>query len=283
MKKVIYAVSFPKSGRTWIELMTAKVRSEITGEPIIGFLDRQRMNRKLKQGYDRRRNRLYGFLFQKKYNYLPADIIFSHGYKNSNICKGKFFPKKYYINQKIFLLVRDPRDVIVSYYKYEKFFHKRFDGDLSDFVRYSESNSNDYKVRYGIQAIINYMNAWIENKSMFNNLYIGYYEDFRKNTLLEFSKLCDYFELDASKEIIQRAVDFGGFENMRKIELSGEINWHGFNKHQIDKKNINVDELKTRKGKVGSYVDDLDQSDIEYINSILDEKLNDAYSIYKNN
>lgn len=281
MKKIIYAVSFPKSGRTWIELMTAKVRADITGEPIIGFLERQRISSKLRQGYKKRKNRLYGFLFSKKYHYLPTDIIFSHGYKNPEICKGKTFPENYYKNQNIFLLVRDPRDVIVSHYKYEKYFYKRFAGDLSEFIRYSEVNSNDYKVRYGIQAIINYMNAWIEHKSIFKNFYIGYYENFRKNTLLEFSRLCNYFELDASDKIIKEAVDFGSFENMRKIELRGEIDWHGFNNAKINKNNINVDELKTRKGKVGGYLDELKQFDIEYITSILHEKLNDVYSIYK--
>lgn len=123
---IFYFVSFPKSGRTWLELMMAKIYSDLTNKSVSDIL-----NRKIKS-FKRSSNK-------KKIPYIQ----FGHGYKNSNICLGNFFPVKYYQNKNIVLLVRDPRDIVVSFFHYSKYHYKNFEGNLSEFVNFDNKKVAD--------------------------------------------------------------------------------------------------------------------------------------------
>jgi len=251
---VVYAVSFPKSGRSWLEFMIAKIYADLLHIPIEWFL------KKKKTGGDN----------------LPR-ILFGHGYKNTTIAQGKNFPITYYKNKKIFLLVRDPRDVVVSHYYNEKYRSKNFNGTISEFIRfpYFNERTKSIKARYGIKPIINYMNAWITNSNIFRNLFIAYYEDIRLDVYGQFKIILNYIGVKVPEHFIHSAIDYGQFDNMRRVELNGKVNWHGFSTSNDERS------LKTRKGIVGGYQQELSPEDIDYINFEIEQNLDTFYHRYK--
>lgn len=147
-ENIVYFVSFPKSGRTWLQLMMARIYSDLTGHNVELFLGSDK---------DLLRNKV------KPYPFLRV----GHGYQNAGISQGDDFPQGYYTGKKVILMVRDPRDVVVSHYYHEKYHYNCFDGSISEFIRYkydkNQPDSGKRKARFGIIPIINYMNAWQKN------------------------------------------------------------------------------------------------------------------------
>lgn len=254
-----YFVSFPKSGRTWMELLFGKIISDLSGEDLNSVL-----NKKTQKRY-----------YKESKRSLPS-LIFGHGHKNGKMCQNNFFPKLFYWKEKIILLVRDPRDVLVSHYYYQKYNHNLFSGSISNFIRYDNSDNSiqGKQARYGVRAIINYMNTWVDNKNIFKNIKIIYFEDLKKDIFKEVKDICRFAGIECSDEIINKAIEYSSFENMRKIEESGELNWHGL-PNPKDKRG-----LKTRKGKVGGYKDEVSEDDQLFISEKLQE-LDDEFNRYK--
>lgn len=250
-EEIIYFISFPKSGRTWLEVMMAKTYSELTGEKISDTL-----NKNLKFYKNRFNN--------KKLPYIE----FGHGYKNAEICLGNYFPSNYYKNKKIILLVRDPRDIIISLFYHDKYFYDNFDGELNDFVTFNnEKNAyNSKSKRYGINAIINYLNAWIENKKYFKDFKIIFYENMKINTKFELENIFNFLKIEYDDLFIEKIISFGSFENMKKYEKTDELNWYGLKGSGAG--------AKIRKGKVGGYKNELNQKNIEFLNNSIKTNLN---------
>lgn len=220
----VYAVSFPKSGRTWLELMIAKLQSIISGRHILDYL-----------------------------NGRPR-IIFGHGINNHELCRG--IMPKCYRGKSVLLLVRDPRDIVVSHYYYIKYNKKNFNDSLSDFIRWPVDDT-----RWGIEAAINYVNTWLESRHKLKSFHVVKYENLHKNIYLELINICNFLNLKADKSQIRKAVEYASFSNMRIIEIMGELPWHGLNH-----KNGESRELKTRQGKIGGWREELNEEDKVYIN-----------------
>lgn len=258
----VYAVSFPKSGRTWIELMMAKIYELLTDYDVNALLNGRQFSR-----WNILRRVRYPFPF----------VRFGHGYMNAEICRGTYFPEAKYKGKKIFLLVRDPRDVVVSYYFYAKHHQGLFEGSLKEFIEYSPDSDNEhqYQYRFGINAPINYMNAWVKHSSLFAAFQVGYYVDFRQNTYSQLSRLCDFIGLPATPHMLTTAITYGSFENMRKLEMSNALNWHGLSGAK------DLKGLKTRRGVVGGYQSDLDDGLIKYLDTIINARLHPFFEKYK--
>lgn len=257
----VYAVSFPKSGRTWIELMVAKIYEELTGYNIEDILN----------------NRNTNYIDKRTGKRLPH-VFFSHGYQNIDICRGNYFPKEFYKNKKVFLLARDPRDVVVSHYYYMRWNKKVINCSLSDFVRFNFEDENikkDYFFRFGIKHIMNYMNAWISEASIFKDFYVAYYEDFKENVYDQMKKLLSFIEINVPEEVLAEAIEFGSFDSMRALEQERKINWHGI-KGSDDPRGA-----KVRKGRVGGYREELSKEDIDYMDEELQKDLHPYFKRYK--
>jgi len=256
---IVYFVSFPKSGRTWLRLMLAKIYSQITGVDFQLFLSPDK-------GLLKNQVKPYPFL------------VFGHGYQNSGIAQGKDFPEDYYKGAKIILMVRDPRDVVVSHYYHEKYYYKCYDGTVSEFIRYKyDANKPDpgkRKARFGIMPIINYMNSWQKNSHILDSSFLLTYEDMKNDTLSNLNELCAYLELPVKKELLNDVIEYCHFSNMRKLEEKNELDWKALDSSD------SIKGYKTRKGKAGGYIEELSNEDILYIEDLLFSKLNSAYSRY---
>lgn len=259
--------------------MVAKARSEITGIPIISFLNRSYMPKGLATIYNLIQTRGIGLLCRLIYRKWLPDIVFSHGYHNPHLCLKDYSPLQFYKNKKVFLLVRDPRDVLVSNYFYQKHRHQLFHGTPHEFLYCypKQQADNPKRPRYGLDAIINYMNAWVSCQNIFQDIYIAYYEEFKKDTRHELSKLCNYLELPTTDTLIDQVVEYGSFENMRHLEVSRALDWHGL----TPPSNMSGESgMKVRKGRVGGYNELFSQEDIEYMNKKIATELHPFFEKY---
>lgn len=222
--------SYPKSGRTWLRTILAKYLELQFGEP-------------------------FNIELHNTNNPKIPKIAFSHILFNVNM----------YRNKKSIFLFRDPRDVVVSYYHHLKKREKKFDGDISHFIR---------NKRYGFKRIIFFMNKILKKKENTKSLLVSY-ESLKKSTYSEIRRILLFLDLTISEKKLIESIRFSDFKNMKKMEMSEKFN-NGRLK-PLDKKDSNS--YKVRKGKIGSYKEELSNKDIIYLNKNMKE-LNSFYKIY---
>lgn len=255
--EVIWFVSFPKSGRTWIELMTAYAISSLSGLDIRETLD----------------NHPKSYRHHMTNELLPF-VSFSHGHNNFEICKGNTFPSEFYRGKRVVLLVRDPRDTIISNYYYQKWHHELFDGTVTDFIHYPYQMADDKASRYGIAPMINYMNAWIDNQPLFDDLYVLQYEDMKADIEATLVQYFEHIAMPMSQQLLDDTVAYGSFDNMRKLEESNELGWYALGGAGSEKG------FKTRKGKSGDYRQELSIEDIKFIDDYITTHLSPRFNSY---
>lgn len=239
-----YVLSYPKSGRTWLRVLLAK-----------SFALHFNIDRQIVFDPDETA-KLVGSRVPRLY--------FDHGESATNTllnsrARGKLFSRYRY--KKVILLVRDPRDVLVSYW-----FHrtKRLGEqyELSDFIRHS---------LWGIDRIIEFMNGWYNHMDLPASLLLVRYEDMQNDACKTLRSILQFLGLaNVSDAVYFEASEYASFNNMRRLSLNE------FRNIEILKsKNVNDTETyKVRRGKVGGYVDYLSTEDIKYLNDKIKRDLN---------
>lgn len=101
-------------------------------------------------------------------------------------------------------LIRDPRDVMVSYFHFKKDRKKQFRGDFSTFIR-------DH--RFGLVPWFEHYQSWHLNWD-----FVLQYEALRKDTLKEVRKLYSWLGVHVSSDSMKKAVQRSRLENVRKLE-----------------------------------------------------------------
>lgn len=228
-------VSFPKSGRTWFRVFLSSFFVHSYGSQY--SLD-------------------FAPIFKIKKD-VPR-IIFDHGghfdFGRKNIHKRI----ESRTGKRVVLLVRDPRDVVVSYfYEVTKRDGKelKWGGDMSSFIR--DEN-------FGIGQVISFMNEWYKHKDVFSDIYIVMYENLKLDPKKYFGEALQFMNLPGiSEEALKKAVDFSSFENMRKLE---EDDFYVDPRLRAREKG-NESTYKTRKGKIGGYKSALSKEDLAYVNT----------------
>jgi hypothetical protein len=182
--------------------------------------------------------------------------------------------KNRYKRSKVIFLVRDPRDVLISYYmectKRAIVYPDNPDktpfymGNISSFLR------DD---RFGLMKIISFYNIWEENKSVPKDFLLLRYEDMRKNVHEHFRKVLKFCGIPIDDNILDSVVEFSKFENMQKMERENALNTA-----RLRPGNVNdPDTYKVRKGEVGGYKSYFSNNDIDYLNRTIDENLSDYF------
>jgi len=130
-----------------------------------------------------------------------------------------------------------------------------YQGNISDYIRSEEG---------GLLTFLNYYKIWLEEKNKVKFFHFMKYEDIQQNPHEELKKLVEFLNIIVDKNMINDAVDFASFKNMHNLEKKDV-----FKDRILQPNNKNDPEsFKTRKGKVGGYVDYLDSKDIDYINNM---------------
>lgn len=222
----LYLVSFPKSGITWLMYLMANINLKMSGiERRATFLNVETLIPDIHATK------------QIKEEILPfpgCRIIKSHSTYNP-----------YY--NRIIYLVRDPRDVMVSYYHFAKNLNM-FNGDISGFIHSKE---------FGIELWCHHIESWFSD--IIASQYINFirYEDLKVDAGSILSHIYTLLGYELPESVLDHAVKNSTFDIMKKDE------------EYYSRLNLTLNpEFKfVRKGKAGSYKEELTDDDIQFINN----------------
>ena len=233
-----YIISYPKSGRTWLRVMLGKALCDHYG------LDERDLLR------TRRLTAASGL----------NPVEFRHD--GSSLTRGKHWSelsadKSEYREDRVALLVRDPKDVIVSSYFQATRRVGVYDGALSQFVRSG---------RFGIRKVVAFLKAWHVSRSVPREFVLLPYENMMHNAQDTLKTLLDFAGADeVAPSTIAGAVEFARFENMRKLEQKDSFQ----NDILRPADQRDPESFKVPRGKVGGYSEYLTEDDVRYIDSIV--------------
>ncbi len=236
-----YLISHPKCGRTWLRMQIGTVLHLHYDIPFDNKI-------------------MYLYNLTKNCDLLKTKVTHDDIYMEDEAVPYNRLldDKSHYRNQKIMFMVRDIKDVLVSYYfqitKREK---KEFEGSISDFIR---------DERFGAKKIITFYKNWEFNQDKVNDFLLVKYEEIHqspKQVLKECLKFLGLSSVDNKK--LDKAIEMSNFSNMKKLEAE---NFTPGGPLELRDKKDN-DSYKVRKGIIGDYQNHLSQEDIEYVDGLL--------------
>lgn len=188
----IFLVSYPRSGSTWLRFLIAnaikihcKIEREINFFTIQDIIPDIHISRNVHQKSP--------FAIP----YLPR-IIKSHCPYNP-----------YY--KRVIFLVRDPRDVMISYYHHLTANKSLpLDLTLSRFIRHR---------KYGVKRWIHHTKSWTSTRKKGRNIQLFTYENLYKDTGNNLSRIMELLGLKILKPDLEKAIQLSSKENMKKLEI----------------------------------------------------------------
>ena len=200
-----FLVSFPRSGNTWTRFLVCNL---INPDDPVNFAQ---LESRIPEIYDVTDRALRAFPRPR--------IIKSH----------ESFDPRY---KKIIYIVRDPRDVLISYYEFQ--LKRRViteECSLEEFVpRFMES---EFEPKTGSWR--DHVLSWIATRGGQSNFLLLRYEDMLANTQQESTKIASFLGLDPNPERIERAVGLSSVDRMRALEKEQSGQWKETKKTRQDK------------------------------------------------
>jgi hypothetical protein len=244
-----WIISFPKSGRTWLRVLLGKALCEELHLDETVMLDIDAMIRTIS-------DRAVTFFHDR------TDIKRALRFDEIDTSKVD------YADSTVVLLVRDPRDVIVSCYFQASKRRRVFDGPLEAFIR---------DERYGIRKCAAFHRIWSENQHVPQRFHLVRYEEMQRDPGAVLRSVLSVLGIpNISSASVQRAVSFGEFDNMHRLESTGYFD----DKVLRPGDAADPDSFKVRRGQIGGYTDYASASDISYMNAIMAEEGGSFYAPY---
>jgi hypothetical protein len=244
-------MSYGKSGRTWLRIMTARVFQQLAGADSSIMLE---------------------FDNFKRINPTIPSLYFTHGNYIRNY-SGNWTTKADFYGKRIVMLTRDPRDIAVSQYfqwKYRMLPRKKM---LNDYPPHgSDVSLFEFVVdpQVGLPAILDFLELWQQELPSVRDSVIIRYEDMRADPGRELRRLLDFLGLSLSKQQLGEAVAFASYENMKQLERKQVFRAHG--QRLVAGDHRNPDSYKVRRGKVGGYRDYLDDEQVAKIDELMSRR-----------
>jgi len=191
-----FIVSYPRSGNTWTRFLIANLLHP--DEPAT-FANIERLVPDTEAQSSRHLKRIPGPRFIKSHEY------FDHRY-----------PRVLYI-------VRDPRDVALSYYDFQRKYQQLEDNYpleqyVSDFV-----NGRLISADWGTWA--ENVASWIATRRNRKNFLLLRYEDMVSDTAGELVRIADFLGLRASPRELDQVIERSSAERMRELEKQQSDQW----------------------------------------------------------
>lgn len=157
-------------------------------------------------------------------------------------------------------LMRDPRDVIVSSFHHTVAKTNLFKGTREEFIHHP---------RFGIEKLLAFQDMWLANQDRLDPFLLLTYEELTRSTPEVLRRVADFVRAPWVRDRdIRAAIATFEFRTMQRLEKSGLLRMrYGTPLKVVDKENANA--LKTRKGKIGGYLDELTSDEIAYCNQCL--------------
>ncbi|MCB0193566.1 MAG: sulfotransferase domain-containing protein [Anaerolineae bacterium] len=243
----VLLISFPKCGRTWLLVLLGRAIQQHFEIPSETPLNNPAT--------------------MSRYNAAIPTILPTH---------KTFFTEKrigsltQFRQKKIVLLVRDPRDVVVSrYFQITKRKNEiKFNGSMAEFV---------YARQRSFNSFLDYYHQWARVRHQLPELLLVRYEDLHAQTEEQLTRVLAFCGLpQISQQTIAEAVAFADFNNMQRLEAKGF-----FQSGKLRPRDLtDFETFKTRRGKVGGYVDYLAPKEIEYMTYRMAKELDQFYGYH---
>jgi hypothetical protein len=241
----VFVISYPKCGRTWLNMLMSRALAA-----------------------------RYGVLDP---DYLASDLLggnvpgaphirFSHDDNpHWKTPRGLARSERRYADKKVVLLVRDPRDAVVSMYFERSRRERAYSGTLPQFLHESKGS---------LDTILSYYNIWAAERERPRGFCLVRYEDLKADTAGELSRILRFAGVEGFTDAhVEDAVAFASFENMRAMETAGAA---GTGRLRPGNPN-DAESFKTRKGKVGGHVDYLSPEETAWVDRKVRETLDPYY------
>jgi hypothetical protein len=255
-------VSYPKCGRSWLRLLVCDC-------VYMSLPEKERIDDVSTQ------------VLWKLHPLIPQ-MFFTHDDQPMLKTPAELVTDKSdYKDKKVLLLVRDPRDVMISWYFQvtARGAKRHFEG--KEGIEFDSPARFIDNERGGLKTIVAFYNLWIEHQEIPKDFLILRYEDFHsqtEETLKRYLEFCGFSSI-VTTEALHKAVEKNRFDNVKKREMSNDIQ---------SKDNLNIfgtvaetdkpeEALKARKGKVGNYGEYLSQDEIERMNEYIRQNLNPIF------
>jgi hypothetical protein len=228
----VLVISHTKSGRTWLRIMISHLYHLAYGTPateIIDFDNLHRLNPAIPSIYFNRDTRVPTFAGGSGYAQAPTD-------------------------RKTLFLVRDPRDVAVSFH-----FHVRNRASERELLRKGITQQAkslplfDFVTdpELGIPRVISHYNRWHAEMQDMPHALVVRYEELHTDPVDTLARVMRFIDRDFEREQLAGAVAFASFDSLSRKEKTGF-----FNSGRMQPTNPeDAGSRKVRRGKVGGYRD----------------------------
>lgn len=251
----VLIVSYPKSGRTWIEQIIRVACCKEWGIDEDLFRTLNEMDLRGRGTTD--------------IHFTHAESSWESRLRNEKSIKRK--PPEAFRARKYVFLYRDPRDVLVSSY-----YHLKHRTGLRHF---SQEKLLASKI-VGPRKIINFMNHWNRfAKEQPERVLRMQYEQMRTEPFEAMRRFFDFCQMTISDESIRFAIEACAFKRMQAKEASGDFKNPWLSRMRKDDPNSG----KVRKGKSGEYREFFTPEQVESLNRLLDEDLDKAFPYHASN
>lgn len=196
-------VSFPRSGNTWIRFLIAG----------LAFPDRS-------------------VTFANTEKVIPDTIVMNRGelmrVPRPRILKShEYFDPRY---PRVIYIVRDPRDVLISYYNFYR--RQRYIPDGYPMRRWVEHFLTGDLHPFGSWG--EHVGSWLAARGRSPDFVLVRYEDFQSNTSRELARVAKFLGIEASPESLARVIELGSAQRMRSLETQEKRTWVGTRKGRLD-------------------------------------------------
>jgi hypothetical protein len=191
-----FVVSYPRSGNTWTRFLIANL---VHPDKDVSFANIE----KLIPDTSSQSNRAL------KATPRPR-IIKTHEYFDHR------YPKTIYI-------VRDPRDVALSYYDFQRKYMQI--DDAYPLEQYVDDFVSGKLVSIGWGTWGENVASWIYTRGKRNNFLLMRYEDMMKNTEQELARISEFLNIPLEAQRLRRAIESSSADRMRALEKLQEDKW----------------------------------------------------------
>jgi hypothetical protein len=185
---------------------------------------------------------------------------------------------KQYYHSTVLILVRNPLDTCVS--QYFQWLHRskedniRLKGwpardsglSLQDFLNHPDT---------GVERLCRELNMWLRESEKINSALVVRYEDIRQSPAVVLKKIISFFGISTSTKMIEEAVEFSSFENMRQREAISKQAPSADKKKEIESEA--ADAFKSRRGKISGYSNYLSSQECAYFEQVIKSNLASAF------
>jgi len=231
-----YILSYPKTGRTWLRALVGKALVDHYDLPPERVLETDALT-------------AMAGLPRAGFYHDGAAMIDALSWRELDARKSSYRGKR------VLLLGRDVRDTLVSAYFQATRRVDMFDGPIAAFVR---------DERYGVEKVLAFYRQWDAARGVPDTFAFLRYEAMHAEPGTTLRTVLAFLGADdMSERIIDDAIAFGAFDNLRQAEAEDR-----FKSHMLrTASNADPESFKVRKGKIGGFRDYLAPEDVAYIDA----------------